>query len=264
MNRKQYTSSLTDYEYEILLKFLPERKTHPMYYSYLDILNGIFYVDKNGCTWRDIPKDLPAWETCYYHFRKLTKLGVWEKIKLELNKRVRTLLEERKELPSCILIDSQSVKNTDTGCSSGIDGNKKIKGIKKHLVCDTIGLNWDRVITSANVGDREGALILGKSLNNKGILKNCLTAKVDQGYTGKDFATQFKNSTNNQVTIEVVEKLEGQKGFQVLPMRWVIERSNAWMDKCRRMWKNCERLVESVEAMIDICFLRIALHKLRC
>lgn len=264
MPNKQYTSSLTDYEYKIILPFLPEEKTHHMDYSYLDILNAIFYVDKHGCTWRDIPKDLPPWETCYYHFRKLTKLGVWEKIKLELNKKVRVLLEERKEYPSCILIDSQSVKNVDTGCSSGIYGNKKVKGIKKHLVCDTIGLNWDRCITSANVGDREGALALAKILKQKDILKNCLTAKVDEGYTGEDFAIQFYENTGNQAMIEVVEKLEDQKGFQVLPMRWVVERSNAWMDKNGRMWKNCERLVESAEAMIDLCFLRIALYRLRC
>ena len=263
MSCKQYTSNLTEYEYQILLPFLPVIKTSPMKYSYLDILNGIFYVDKNGCTWRDIPGDLPPWKTCYYHFRKITKLGIWEKIKLELNKRVRTLLEEKEQLPSCILIDSQSVKNTDTGCESGIDGNKKVKGIKKHLICDTLGLNWNRAITSANIGDREGALVLAQSSKEKGILKNCLTAKVDQGYTGEDFAIQFYESTDNQVIIEVVEKLPDQKGFQVLPMRWVIERSNSWIDKYRRMWKNCKRLIESVEAMIDICFLRINLKRLR-
>lgn len=262
MTRKQYTSNLTEKEYQIIFKFLPEQKTHHMDYSYKDILNGILYVIKNACTWRDIPGDLPPWQTCYYHFRKLTKLNTWEKAKLELNKQVRTLLEDRKELPSCILIDSQSVKNTDTGCESGIDGNKKVKGIKKHLVCDTLGLNWDRAITPANVGDREGALVLAISSYQKGILKNCLTAKVDEGYTGEDFTVLFYEATNCQVMIEVVEKLPDQKGFQVLPMRWVIERSNAWMDKCRRMWKNCERLVKSVESMIDICFLRINLRRL--
>ena len=233
MSYKQYTSNLTDSEYQILLQFLQGVKTRPINYSYLEILNGIFYVLKNGYTWRDIPGDLPPWETCYYHFRKLTKLNIWEKIKLELNKRVRVLLEEKEQLPSCILIDSQSVKNTDTGCESGIDGNKKVKRIKKHMLCDTLGLNWDRVVTSANIGDRKGALLLASSSKQKGILESCLTAKVDEGYTGEDFAIEFY--INSEVIIEVVEKLPDQKGFQVIPMRWVIERSNSWMDKCRRM-----------------------------
>jgi putative transposase len=262
MQSKVYTSNLTQSEYETIKQFLPEQKTNKLTHKWIDILNGIFYVEKNGCVWRDIPADLPPWEICYYHFKKFRNTNFWEKTKLEMNKKVRSLLEERKQLPSCILIDSQSVKNTDTGCESGIDGNKKVKGIKRHILCDTLGLNWDRAVTPANIGDREGALVLAKNSKEKGILDNCITAKVDQGYTGENFAIQFYQITENQVVIEVVEKLPDQQGFQVLPMRWVIERSNAWMDKCRRMWKNCERLVESAEAMIDICFLRIVLRRL--
>jgi putative transposase len=264
MPRKQYTSNLTEAEYNIICHFLPEEKTCPMIYNYHEVLNGIFYVAKNACTWRDIPNDLPPWRTCFYHFRKLIKLGIWEKIKLTLNQKVRIVIEERENNPSCLLIDSQSVKNTDTGCKSGIDGNKKIKGIKKHLACDTLGLNWSRKVSPANVGDREGGLILAENIGNnrEDLFTRCEVVKVDEGYSGEDFAVEFYEKSK-EVCIEVVEKLECQKGFQVLPMRWVVERSNAWMDKCRRMWKNCERTAESAEAFIDICFLRIALHKLR-
>jgi transposase len=183
-----------------------------------------------------------------------------KKMKLHLNKKVRRCVEEREELPTCMLLDSQSVKNTDTGCCSGIDGNKKVKGIKKHLLTDTVGLNWNRSITSANIGDREGALELAKTSIKKNILSRCEVVKADQGYSGENFAIDF--CMKCKTTIEIVEKEEGQIGFQVLPMRWVVERSNAWMDKCRRMWKNCERTIMSAEAMIDICFLRINLHKL--
>jgi putative transposase len=260
MKTKQYTSNLTTLEYEQLFKFLPEQVTKKLEYTYHQILNGIFYVVKNGCTWRDIPNDLPPWETCYYHYSKFKTLGLWEMIKLELNKKVRRDVEDRNELPSCMLIDSQSVKNTDTGYESGIDGNKKIKGIKKHLMTDTIGLNWNREVTSANVGDRAGAIELSKTSKEKGILENCETIKADQGYTGEDFAIELY--MNCETIIEIVKKQEDQIGFQILPLRWVVERSNAWMDKCRRMWKNCERLKESVEAMIDICFIRINLKKL--
>ena len=260
MTSKHYTSNLTDCEYRLILKSLPESVTKKLKYTYLQILNSIFYVLKNGCTWRDIPGDLIPWHSAYYHFRKLTKLGIWERIKLEFNKKVRRLIEGKEELPSCMLLDSQSVKNTDTGYKSGIDGNKKIKGIKKHLITDTIGLNWNREITSANIGDRAGAIQIAKSSSTKGILQRCEVVKADEGYTGQDFAIEFY--INSETILEVVKKLEGQIGFQVLPMRWVVERSNAWMDKCRRMWKNCERTKESIEAMIDICFLRIAMKKL--
>jgi putative transposase len=263
MTSKQYTSDLTNIEFQQLLIFLPVKVTKSLKYSYHQILNGIFYTLKNGCTWRDIPSNLPPWQTCYYHFDKLCKLRLWERIKLELNKKVRRIVESKEELPSCLLLDSQSVKNTDTGCKSGIDGNKKIKGIKRHLLCDTIGLNWNRCITSANKGDREGALLLSQMSqvgNCKEILLRCSIVKVDQGYLGEEFAIDFY--MNCKVLVEVVEKLPNQKGFQVLPMRWIIERSNAWMDKCRRLWKNCERKIETAESMIDICFIRINLKKL--
>lgn len=260
MKIKQYTSNLTTIEYQQLLVFLPVEITKKLKYSYHQILNGIFYIVKNGCTWRDMPNDLPPWETCYYHFRKFVVLELWERIKLELNKKVRRAIEGRKELPSCMLLDSQSVKNTDTGCKAGIDGNKKIKGIKKHLLTDTIGLNWNRVVTPANVGDRAGAIQLAKTSKQKAILKNCELVKADQGYTGEDFAIDFY--MNCETIIEIVKKVEDQIGFQILPLRWVVERSNAWIDKCRRMWKNCERLKESAEAIIDICFIRINLKKL--
>jgi putative transposase len=260
MPRKHYTSNLTPIEYNIISQYLPEISTKPLQYSYHQILNGIFYVTKNGCTWRDIPADLPPWKTCYYHFRKLAKLGIWERIKLELNKQVRNLLEERSHYPSCLLLDTQSVKNTDTGCQSGIDGNKKIKGIKKVLLVDTLGLNWDRQVVSANTGDRDCGLSIAQTVKYKNILNRCEVVKLDEGFSGESFALEFFEETG--VLVEVVEKPKNQRGFAVLPMRWVVERSNAWMDKCRRMWKNCERTVDSALAMIDICFLRIALKRL--
>lgn len=258
MQAKRYTSNLTQSEYETIKQFLPGQKTNKLKYQWIDILNAIFYVEKNGCTWRDIPADLPPWEVCYYHFKKLKITGFWESVKIALNKLVRTLIEDKQALPSCFLLDTQSVKNTDTGCETGIDGNKKIKGIKKSLLNDTLGLNWGRRVKSANTGDRECGYATIEQAKN--YLKSCETIKADEGYHGEGFGINILDQYG--ISIEIVGKLPNQIGFQVLPMRWVTERSNAWMDKCRRMWKNCERLVDTAEAMIDICFLRIALRRL--
>lgn len=258
MQAKQYTSNLTQVEYETIKEFLPIQRTNKLTYSWHELLNGIFYVEKNGCTWRDIPADLPPWQTCYYHYKKFRLNSFWEQVKIKLNKLVRIVIEDKQAYPSCMLLDTQSVKNTDTGCTSGIDGNKKVKGIKKSLLNDTLGLNWGRRVLPANTGDRECGYVTIEQA--KAYLTMCESIKVDEGYKGEDFGIKVLDKYN--ITIDVVEKLPDQIGFQVLPMRWVTERSNAWMDKCRRMWKNCERLVKSAEAMIDICFLRIALRRL--
>jgi putative transposase len=258
MQAKQYTSNLTQDEYDTICPYLPIPKTNKLFYEWRSIINGIFYVEKNGCTWRDIPIDLPPWETCYYHFKRLRKSGFWENLKIRLNKQVRIIIEERNETPSCLLLDTQSVKNTDTGCSCGIDGNKKIKGIKKSLLNDTLGLNWGRTVVPANTGDRECGYVTIQDTIKR--VPRCKLIKADEGYSGIPFGLECLKEYG--ITIEIVEKLPDQIGFQVLPLRWVTERSNAWMDKCRRMWKNCERLTESAEAMIDICFLRIAMKRL--
>lgn len=258
MPRKQYTSDLTQVEFEHIERILPRSTTNHCKHNRKDIFDGIMYLLKNACNWRDIPGDLPSGGVCNYHFCKYKKTGYWELIKIEINKQVRTILSKANSTPTCLLLDSQSVKNTDTGCASGIDGNKKIKGVKRNVLVDTIGLNWGIKVTPANFSDRLGGrLVLRSAINNTPL---CILVKADEGYSGKEFQIRCKQECN--VTLEIVKKIPDQIGFQVLPLRWVVERSNAWMDKCRRLWKNCERLIDTSENMVHICFLRIALHKL--
>ena len=165
--------------------------------------------------------------------------------------------DEGKEQTSFCVIDSQSVKNTDTAENKGYDAAKKISGIKRHLAVDTNGLPHAIHITTANVTDRDGAnsMIVGYTQNLK-CVKNLL---VDAGYTGEQFALDVKAVIN--ATVEVVKRNELHK-FVVMPKRWIVERSFAWLEKCRRLWKNCERKIETSLQMVVLAFLAVLLKRL--
>lgn len=155
------------------------------------------------------------------------------------------------------IIDAQSVKNTDTAPVKGYDGGKKISGIKRHIAVDTNGLPHAVDITAANVTDRDGALeMIEKSKQNLTEVEKVL---VDGAYTGPEF--QKKITLLIDATVEVAKRNELHK-FVVIPKRWVVERSFAWLEKCRRLWKNCERLIGSRRAMVQLAFIRILLKRL--
>jgi len=153
-------------------------------------------------------------------------------------------------------VDAQSVKNTDTAEEKGYDAGKKVSGIKRHIAVDTNGLPHAIVITTANVTDREGAIIMTKQCQtNLSEVKNML---VDGGYTGEKFAAQIKEILG--ATIEVVKRNELHT-FVVLPKRWVVERSFSWLEKCRRLWKNCERKLNTSMQMVVLAFVRLLLKR---
>lgn len=157
---------------------------------------------------------------------------------------------------SFCIVDAQSVKNTDTAEQKGYDAGKKISGIKRHIVVDTNGLPHALAITTANVTDRNGALeALRKSQKN---LKEVKKILVDGGYTGESFATKVKNII--QAEVEVVKRNELHT-FKVLPQRWVVERSFGWLEKCRRLWKNCERKLTTSLQMMVLCFVSLILKR---
>jgi transposase len=151
-----------------------------------------------------------------------------------------------------IINDAQSVKNTDTAREKGYDGGKKVSGIKRHIAVDTNGLLHGVEVTTANVTDREGAIMLTKrSKENFTRVEKML---VDGGYIGEKFATAIKNIIG--ATVEVVKRSELHK-FEVIPKRWVVERSFAWLEKCRRLWKNCEKKLETSRQMIILAFISL-------
>jgi transposase len=154
------------------------------------------------------------------------------------------------------IVDSQSVKNTDTAREKGYDAGKKVSGIKRHIVVDTNGLPHAIEVTTANVTDRDGAILLAK--NAKEHLSAVLKLLVDGGYSGKKFASAIKKIIGAEV--EVVKRSELHT-FKVIPKRWVVERSFAWLEKCRRLWKNCERKLRTSRHMIILAFISLLMRR---
>lgn len=156
-----------------------------------------------------------------------------------------------------VIVDAQSVKNTDTAHIKGFDGGKNVSGIKRHIAVDSEGLLHAVGVTAANVGDRAGALeIIEKQRDSLRSVKKVL---ADSGYTGAPFADDIKKVIDAEV--EVIKRPDVKK-FVVVPKRWVVERSFAWLEKCRRLWKNCERLISSSIGMIHVAFIRLLLQRL--
>lgn len=163
----------------------------------------------------------------------------------------------RKEKTSFVIVDAQSVKNTDTAENKGYDAGKKISGIKRHIAVDTQGLPHAIHVTTANVTDREGAI---EMINDtKENLENVKDVLVDGGYSGKKFSIEIKNIIN--ANVEVAKRSELHK-FVVIPKRWVVERSFAWLEKCRRLWKNCERKINTSLQMVVLAFIRLLLQRI--
>jgi len=164
--------------------------------------------------------------------------------------------QSRSAKTTSVIIDAQSIKNTDTAEHKGYDAGKKISGIKRHLAVDINGLPQAIHVTTVNVSDRDGASAM-LALNSSH-LSQVSTVLVDGGYTGSNFAADVH--TNLKATVQVAKRNELHK-FEVLPQRWIIERSFSWLDKCRRLWKNCERHLNTSLQMIALAFISLLLKR---
>lgn len=163
----------------------------------------------------------------------------------------------RKEKTSFVIVDAQSVKNTDTAENKGYDAGKKVSGIKRHIAVDTQGLPHAIHITTANITDREGAIeMINDSKENLENVKNVL---VDGGYSGENFSLKITEIIG--ATVEVAKRSELHK-FVVIPKRWVVERSFSWLEKCRRLWKNCERKINTSLQMVVLAFIGLFLKRI--
>ena len=163
----------------------------------------------------------------------------------------------RKEKTSFIIVDAQSVKNTETAERKGYDAGKKVSGIKRHIAVDTEGLPHAITITTANVSDKAGAKQMVKQYDES--LNDVLNVLVDGGYTGNPFSEFIAETLD--ATVEVAKRSELHT-FAVIPKRWVVERSFAWIERCRRLWKNCERKLSTSLAMVQLAFISLLLRRL--
>lgn len=223
------------------------------------ILNAIFYIVKNGCVWRALPHDFPAWKTVYHYFRQFRKSGLWEQLNRSIREAVRDK-EGRQPQASLMIADSQSAKSAEGGEKRGFDGGKLVSGRKRNLLVDTLGLVVLAKVTAANVQDvHAGKQLFSAVAEKPELLLRLEKIVADGGYRGELIEWVQKNLN---VVLEIVLKLGDQKGFQVLPKRWIVERTFAWITRNRRLARDYERLAESSEAFIYVAMIRLGLRRL--
>ncbi|MGH2515980.1 MAG: IS5 family transposase [Ktedonobacterales bacterium] len=264
--RKTYPSDLSDVEWHLLEPLVPAPKSggRPIAHPRRELLNAIFYVVRQGCTWRALPHDLPPWQTVYHYFRLWRNDGTWERLHTALREQVR-VQAGRPATPSAAILDSQSVKTGPKRGLRGYDAGKQVKGRKRHLLVDTEGLVLQAVVHGADVQDRDGARLVMRALgfaqehDAPFPFPRLRHLWADGGYAGA-FVDWVREHFG--WTVEIVKRPPDQQGFAVLPRRWVVERTFAWFGHFRRLNKDVEYLVESSEAMLYIAMSHLMLRRL--
>jgi transposase len=260
MARKPYPSDVTDEEWDFVAPYLtlmtedaPQRE-----HDLREVFNAMRWVVRTGSPWRYMPNDLPPWEAVYQQSRRWLAAGVFEAMAQDL-RRILRVLHGRQEEPSAAVFDSRTLRSTpESGARAGYDGAKRTKGSKVHMAVDTLGYLLSLRVTAADEQDRQQVGKLAREVQ-KQTGKSVELAYVDQGYTGERAAGA---AAKQKIELSVVKLPQAKRGFVLLPRRWVVERSFAWLARFRRLARDYERLASTLKGMHLAAFAIVMLARL--
>lgn len=255
----RYTSDLNDAEWQLIHHCFPKpcKTGRPREHRHRELLNAIFYLTKTACQWRNLPAYFAPWRTVYHYFRQWKRTGLWVALHGHLREHVR-LVAGRKRHASAAIIDSQSVKSTESSDERGYDAGKKVNGRKRHILVDTMGLLLLVLVLPANFQDREGARQLLTNFFGPQARRSVKHLWADGGYTGALVAWA---QMLWRCTIQIVKRTDRHR-FRVLPRRWVVERTFGWLGRYRRLNRDYERQAQTGEVIVYLAMIRLMLARL--
>ena len=257
MQKSHYDTDLTDAAWALVEPILPAARPggRPRTTDLRAVMNAIFYLLRTGCQWRLLPHEFPLWTTLYHYFRSWENSGTWILLHRAVYEHTR-VATGREMCPSVVILDSPSVKTSERGGTRGFDGHKRVKGRKRQILVDTLGLMIAHRVEPANLSDRRAAAGLLSGLSP--LFPRIRTVIADAGHESRKLARELMREAG--WTLQIVKRR--QRAFQVTGLTWIVERSFAWLGRNRRFSKDYEYRVQTSETMLDIAATRLMLNRL--